>query len=637
MQKIILTLKLSTLITLLIFVLPVSCKKGENIDPDDPGYVILLDKTSVTPGDLVTVTTAVTLDKPSWDIMIGDKKVLLSKVDDKTAVFVVPYIPAGEISLDFKILGIDEKPTLTITPYAPIANPDQVKDDYLTKLDEAIKDVSNAEDAYTLNVFKETFMQKYAALTTAEKQELAFSLEKIKFDLSALGDKAYLGKNGNNLSTQGVFDIPTAINSDQEYRAGVIAYVAMAIKSYSVLIVSANFCASPTGVTQVLGVAGLGASFYIFKKAVAYKRILLTYSGQNKKVLDLITLYVGSVNSTKTVEALAVQNSEIVFKTNQQRSFKVSSAYQGVSIADQTSSNEFFKNIVLVTNRATSAYNTVVNIVNSIKSWFSSDPKMIPVDNGIPTTSVEEVRNSPANLITIENISDPNIKLKTAAIGDVLKITAQSDVIKDKKAFTFDIVYNYPEIKVTNRKKISATYEPADGIGWYVGEYKLAVSSSTYSVSAHLGKTGPVYIFVYSYNGGSPGSFNAVIYMKSIMPDIPSVVSKIGFYDTIHQPNNVWRQNGGTGWDLVQNSTYMKLFRMGSCDLTPNEKITSIRQLEYDEWPGELLNITGVPQYGYYLDFNLPYQGKTTPTTLTATEQKAIDDIVAGRSTYVTL
>ncbi|POY35235.1 hypothetical protein C3K47_15740 [Solitalea longa] len=450
MTKNLLSFKLSSLVFLFTFLLPIACKKGDS-DPEIPKEnILVLDKTTVTPGDLVTVNYELPKDKSSWEILIGAKNVTLTKIDDTTAAFLVPVIPSGQLNLDFSIVGAKEKPDLTISAYSPISNPEQVKDAYLAELDNAIADVSSIEDANTLTVFKETFKAKYAALTDTEKKELAFVLQKLKFDMPDIAEQAIHSKSTNDL-----IDVPSRIDTDQEYRAGVIGYVALVTESIALLTVSAEAIAAPTGFTQALGLAGLAATFYTFKKALDYKRVLFLYNGQNKEVINLKILLSGQNNSTKVVEAVTTADPEIVFETGVQRSFNVSSAYQGVSIADEKSTNAFFRKIVLVTNKATSIYNGVVKVVNKVKSWFSGDPKLIELASGIPATPASEIRNSPANLIKIENVSNSAIKLSTTANGDILTITA-TGTIKEDQTFTFDVVYSYPAMGISKRKKITA-------------------------------------------------------------------------------------------------------------------------------------------------------------------------------------
>ncbi|HUH32880.1 MAG TPA: hypothetical protein VLZ28_02945, partial [Daejeonella sp.] len=80
-----------------IMLLTVSCKKEKKDDkeivPPLPANSISLDKTTVTPGDLVTITSEVSLNRDSWEIKAGSKAITLAKVDDKTASFLSPYVP----------------------------------------------------------------------------------------------------------------------------------------------------------------------------------------------------------------------------------------------------------------------------------------------------------------------------------------------------------------------------------------------------------------------------------------------------------------------------------------------------------------------------------------------------------------
>ncbi|MCO4292267.1 hypothetical protein NF867_05245 [Solitalea sp. MAHUQ-68] len=618
MPKNLLSFKHYSLVTIFILFFPLACKKGDS-DPAIPKEnILVLDKTTVTPGDLVKVTYELPKDKSSWEMLIGEKKVTLTKIDDTTSAFLVPAIPSGQLNLDFSIVGAKEKPTLIISAYSPITNPDQVKDAYLAQLDDAITDVSSAEDANTLTVFKETFKAKYAALTDTEKKELAFVLQKLNFDMPDISEQAIHAKITNGLG----IDVPAKFNSDQEYRAGVIAYVGLTTESMALLALSAEAIAAPTGYTQVLGLAGLGASFYTFKKALDYKKVLFAYNGQNKQVINLKILLSGQNSNTKTVEAVTTTEPDFVFQTGAQRSFNVSSAYQGVSTADEKSANAFFRNIVLVTNKATSIYNGVVKAVNRIKSWFSGDPKLIELANGIATTPTEEIRNSPANLIKIENVSDPEIKITYTTVADILKITATGNV-KDIRTFTFDVVYSYPAMGISNRKKITAKYEPRDGLGWYAGDYTLAAPANGAYGGPDYGKKGSFYVYFY-YNEKTLG-YNSVFYAKSIFPGIPNIIGSLWVAD-IREPQLTF---GGGGWQYILNSTILKKFEFGPLNVARNEKLVSMDQTE-TSYPGWLSDCDGGCKYAYQPLVNAPYQGKTAPSTLTAAELKAINDFIAA-------
>ncbi|MCO4292266.1 hypothetical protein NF867_05240 [Solitalea sp. MAHUQ-68] len=623
MQKNLLSFKLCSLIIIFIIFLPIACKKGDSDLEIPKENILALNKTTVTPGDLVTVNYELPKDKSSWEILIGAKKVTLTKIDDTTSAFLVPSIPSGQLNLDFSIVGAKDKPTLTISTYSPVINAEQVKDSYLAELDNAITDVSSTEDANTLTVFKETFKAKYATLTETEKQELAFVLQKLKFEMPAISEQAIHTKSTNGIG----IDVPSKFDTDQEYRAGVIGYVGLVTESIALLTVSAEALAAPTGYTQVLGLAGLSASFYTFKKALDYKRVLFTYNGKNKEVINLKILLSGQNNSTKAVEAVTSAEPEIVFETGVQRSFNVSSAYQGVSIADEKNTNAFFRKIVLVTNKATSIYNGVVKVVNKVKSWFSRDPKLIELASGIPATPTEEIRNSPANLIKIENVSNSAIKLSYTANGDVLTITATSSV-KKKQTFTFDVVYSYPAMGINKRKKITAKYEPVDGSGWYVGDYTLAkVSYNGAPNPENLGKKGAFYLYYY-YDANKPSQYQAVIYAKSVLSGIPSIMAKTTIYNPgeyVTIPQVRW----GNG---VQADS--KGFIIGQLILTPNAKLVSNMNVDA-AYSGQILwqKLNPVDLiYLYEPIVNASYQGKTAPTSLTAAELKAINDYIASEN-----
>ena len=562
----------------LIVLLPVACKKERkpNEEPIEPlpKNSISLDKTSVTPGDIVTLTSEVTLNRTSWEIKAGSKVISLVKVDDKTAVLMVPYVPAGVLNLDLGILGESEKKSLTITGYVPVSDPEQVKNEYLSNLDQAIADNSTTEFANTLTVLKETFKAKYPSLSTSEKQELAFFLQKLDFNLPDTAGQTFT-KYGKIPVNKALIEVPGSIDSDKEYVEGAIAYMALSVKAAAVLVLSAEACAAPTGITQAIGVAGLGYAAYCFDRALAYKRILFFYNARNISLVDLIPVSSGKSINAKAGRETVSENADLQFNNEQERWFNVSSLYQGVSTADESSENAFFRNIVIITNRLTGAYNKAVTAANKIRSWFSSDPKMFEVESGIPATASEQTRTSPANLIKIENISDANISLAVKAEGQILKITATSSVIKDKRAFTFDLVYNFPAIGISNRKKMTATFN---------GDPCMGVTDAPVINSVTIGCTGGVEIDFTSKN--SPVK-SVVLYWKNTAAGFPEW--------NLAKDGNSYSSNGVKSGDGFKGVYQISVYGIKGCYATYAQ--TPLKAWQHfagtNEWKIELVNTCG--------------------------------------------
>ena len=97
-----------------------SCTKTPT-EPDKPTATATLDKTTAVPGEIVTITTSETLEnKVSWDVTLGGQKVVLARLGDKQALFVVPVLPSGTTSLDLTAVGVKEGKPLTIGQYTAI-------------------------------------------------------------------------------------------------------------------------------------------------------------------------------------------------------------------------------------------------------------------------------------------------------------------------------------------------------------------------------------------------------------------------------------------------------------------------------------------------------------------------------------
>ena len=470
-------IRLTKLVLLLCILATIACKKDNKEEKESrTAKSVSLAVLSGTPGDIVATKTSFKLDKDNWQIFIGEKPVQLARLNDSVAVFTIPYLSPGSTFIDLSNLGITEKLSFNVLDYIPVSNPEEAAQSFTTRLSEAIGDVSSQEDKALLTALKQTFDDRFAKLTIQEKEEVAFAIQKIRFQ-DASNTSTQSAVKASNHSFTLAFDgirtsdqlfpirVPQSINSDREFYSAIVSCGALTTLSGSLLVGGAAGLVAPTGVTQLIGLATFSYSIYVGHKAILYCTLIKNYSGENTSVEQPVIL--GTVNSMASSMKSAglpsiaanagVGNlNDLVFRKDISYSVSVVGKYRKVS---RSTNNAVLQNFIGSINSFAALYNTAAQKLNAIKAWFSNDPEVPTFAPGFAATATDNIKGIASENVYIENISDPQITVSKSATGSNIILKFRSNTISGEKAFTFDIVYKNNNLGITNRKTVSAIFD----------------------------------------------------------------------------------------------------------------------------------------------------------------------------------
>lgn len=468
--------KSGLLIIFLCLLLIVSCKKDQKENPETEVPAVTknleMDKGSATPGDIITVKTTFIIEKSAYALTVGTKKVPLIKVDDSTATFMVPYIPSGNLEIDFSVTGSSIKKPFVIAAYTPVTDPEPVINTYKTNIAVAITELqTNKTQAYAdiLKSLELTFNTEYAKLSTDEKKELAFTIAKL--NEAAIVDANSTSRTSLQVKSEADTDAPGLIsddNGEEVVKAGH-KFVRLVLKTVAYATGSSLLISIPDLlVTKVLGVTTASLAVAYFARSIVQIDIILAKIFGHTAFIDFVspgnTLSQKRVvlNARSAVMATstggAVPEDFTFSKSKPVISFQAQSAYRALSDKDKSNSNSFYRDMFTYTTMMVNMHAQLKSTLDNIKSLFTSTPAIPAYNNPIPAEPVTATRVTPANLITIENISDPAVKLNLSAGASILTLNSEGTVVTAEKSFSFDLVYKNDKLGITNRKTISATY-----------------------------------------------------------------------------------------------------------------------------------------------------------------------------------
>ncbi|PJJ54458.1 hypothetical protein [Hymenobacter chitinivorans] len=428
------------LLCLLVVLTIGGCTKKEDpaLNPDPPlTLTSTLDKTSVTPGDVVVITTSDNLsDKPSWEVLVGGRKVVVAKLEANQASFVVPVLATGPVSLDLTAMGVKAAPALTMTAYPAITDPAPVLADFearlakgITYLDRLSKDTLNAvpgQNVASMRSLQKAYTSQLAALTIAQKIEVAYVLQKITFDEVELPQRR----------------TASADPSDDFMTIGK-AFVVSSLTTTACIAVFAPLAAFPDPVSKVLACA------------VATQGILSLMTS-----LKLIQELCNRFDLIAEVGVLASNGAAAITLGNEQLTSCLVSATGRTLAATDAAGSAFMQKIFAANAKLEKAHAAFTATFTRIKSWFGDATAPTPYVNPVKAAAARAKRNLAANLVKIQNVSRSAITLIASVVNNQLTLRASSTTITATVTFTFDVVYDNAELGIQARKTITATYNP---------------------------------------------------------------------------------------------------------------------------------------------------------------------------------
>ncbi|WP_341836103.1 Ig-like domain-containing protein [Chitinophaga pollutisoli] len=418
---------------------------------------VTLDVQTGLPGHIIKAKFNFPLVAESGEITAGGQKTVIAKVEDSAAVFILPYLPSGDVKIDFSALEVKTPASFKIASYTPVSAPDAVKDRMVAIMNEIAADIT-LPDGYASSVaaIRDNFVAGYQKLTAAEKAQVAFMFEQSMLQ----SPPAVNLRQAPGASKLDDFKAPTSISSDKEYREVMIQCIGLYTLSGTNLVLGATMMAAPTGVTQVAGAAVIGTSLYCFKQALACKRLLTLYSKDTKSVESVQqgSSYSGNREAGRQSEDASAEKEErMVFEMD--ISYEMNVVALHVSLAMDSKSpviNKFLTEL----QRLTNSINATITKVNNLKNWLVRTPNIPPLDFGIPATGIASSLAVKAEDVTLANISNPAITITKTVKDGKLIVKASSSTLTTDTEFTVDFVFGQPFLGISNHLTVAALYSP---------------------------------------------------------------------------------------------------------------------------------------------------------------------------------
>lgn len=468
---------------LILFIGAVSlltCKKDKEEGKEETTSKgsVTVEGSSTTPGDLVTLKFSNILTKESYDILVGDRKVTLAKVSENTGVFMVPFVPAGVKTIDLAAVSTANV-EITIGAYTAINDPDAVKTAFLNKLAIAASNLPNGSQKDFLVTAEKTIAEKYSQLSSEEKRNFAFAINKLSLDPPTVevSSTTHTGLNGAPSNPKEVDAV--SIDSEFLFHRETLGCLATTTLGGTLIAGGAILIKVPSMVIldKVVGLAMLATGAKLLYDAFGTAVELAKYKGIAVSLEGLIEI--ATINRTQ-IEANRESNAAtntITFKGGRDHNLKFTGTYNNLS---KETAIPFFTSFTARMEAAAANYNLIAKTINGIQGFFSSTPALEEIKINIDQKPSSGSANIPASLLTIENISDSQIGLARTGDNNNLSIRATGNNITAEKAFTFDIVYTYNPFNIKLRKTINAIF---DGT---IEPFKVAVAGG----NAQTGESG---------------------------------------------------------------------------------------------------------------------------------------------------
>ncbi|WP_276482642.1 hypothetical protein [Paraflavitalea pollutisoli] len=487
----------------LCLIILAGCSKNNTETPVDPNPVeektATFITTNATPGGSVVLETSFPLSSATYKITVGGKPATLVKLNNQQAGFILPVVPAGAITVDLTAIGV--KPAAyTVGTYSAITEAQPVISSFISDLNKAvallekqqedtIRQVSASRVAMAKSL-RDNFQALYATLPDADRLELAYHLQQMKFNGS---DPLVNGKQVMN--TTNLRDPADRLVTLGEL---VITHTTLTISGMAIAVIG-FYAPEPTLLSKVLGIAA--GAFAVANLAQTWRLIdeFADEFGKQTQFKELSTDG-GRVAQPAGQQARA-DNVKMMNKVALQFSF--TSEFQTFSSQDAQSTNAFTKSIFTALDKLSVSYEKFSAAVNYAKSWFSAGaPALETYVSPIRKTPASTTMITPSSKLSFNNVSDPGIQVTYVNNADnTVTIKASSETVKTEKTFSFDVVYNHAKLGISNKKTINATFNPNSN------EWMARLIGSNWKLTYYLRMTPQKYQeYTASYNRNPDGA-----------------------------------------------------------------------------------------------------------------------------------
>lgn len=437
-------------------------EKTKPVHPQEVNYSLITH--SGTPGDFIQIKTDDRFKNDSVSVSISGHPVILYKINDTTAAFRIPVLSPGKVNIDLSKIGAKKTLSFTIGNYTPITRPDAVKKEFTDRIGtfltwaDTLKDQSMVP---AMEGLKEVFLSEYDKLSEQEKLDVAYFLKKIHQDTGSI--KRAVG-NIARLADPAPLFMKDKKSFKDEFTDKALWFIATGGLAYGTIVtgITIFLLPSPALVDKVCAVALIIEGLTLVKPAFQSLKelVLLTWDQISFPNINELIFSSGRKSSDPLVQ-LYSRNYDIVFRRGKKLNIQAPAKYNSLSKKDFNQS-AFFTTFFDVVSKIADAYDKIKTGVNKVRSWGSIFANQIPVlpdyENPIPAEPRSETRLTPADEITVEKISNPDITLSANANGTILTLTASGSNIQKATAFTFDMVYRDEVLGINNKMTVEAIY-----------------------------------------------------------------------------------------------------------------------------------------------------------------------------------
>ena len=399
-----------------------------------------LEQEKLQPGSIAILNAGKDLSNSSYSAGLGEKSIDLVKVDgDRTFSFIVPDLDEGGYELIIEQLEYEGSVQIQILP-STVADPGQVinafagqTNDDIATLKERQSNGGNIDDQNieALELMKEEFERLLEELNEEEKMQLAQFIEVNELDNKIrepieFNDSFRLKKSDESFPDVQWSRIGSTLIVDGAVISGLsIGFVGL-------------LNAPETFFTKA---AAIAAGILLCKQMIALLEDIKSFS-------NIAGIY-AEISNWSNKKEMELTSGEVLTIT-------VNNEYRTLGKGDLSHPSTLVKNVTETVNSINDKWTNFKRQLEKIKSWFSGKPPAVTANEAqlSGNEKSEAFAGNPA-FYSIQNVSN-GVKLTLTRNGKKLNLKAEADQSTD---FTFDLVYNNPDMGYTVRKTINAELE----------------------------------------------------------------------------------------------------------------------------------------------------------------------------------
>lgn len=439
-------------VMIFLFVAAACSKKQGDQTPAPPPTLnirLTIDSSQALPGNTVIIQLNKRISNAETSILFGSSSVKGYAKGDSAYLVIVPVLAPGAVSVSIPSIPNANTLSVTIRNYTPISNSQTVVTEFLQKRDQCIDSITkvvsgsnfqpSSESLTLIQQLKEEWNEQYALLSAAEKEIVAYVLQRnmpdpSKMSFSALPAGAYGGR------LTGIQDLGDELV--EQAKAFVFAVVGADAAAWGVLISGAAFLIAPNHYTLILFVGVLITYYLLRENAIRKGEQVGRLNGIGEALTESFVNRIMSSefknNDEKTVEfKVRFRNLKPEDKGLQADISKAFTEETTLYNSDQKVANTYTQ-VIAKTNRLKISYLTYQQILG--KKPASS--LLVPVKGN--NVLIKGVSNTNINFTSTVSGTDRKVKIRSAsnsAIDFQLQVAYKRTI--DNKEITAEIPCTY--------------------------------------------------------------------------------------------------------------------------------------------------------------------------------------------------